>query len=258
MVLTTQLLHLDSIYGTQIFDKNSSTGVASTPFNVSYSFNENFKNVKSIALMGAELPVGFGNIRTGSTDTFTILINNVSTSIVLLQKNYTTIASLIADLNIYLSLYSLGANLQNIVSTYSNNVIINSLSSSITSLKIVDTNFSKYILGLRSTDTFANSQIIASGLWNLNQDNYVSLYIPQISGGLGTVSGGGRATFKIPLNAISGQIYYYTANTFFEQVVNCQISNLTSIQCIILDRFNNSITPSSLDWSCSLLISYEA
>ena len=271
----TQLLHFDSLYATYLSDPNSSTGVGSTPYRAQFSMNQAFRKISRVHLKSIEIPVGFSNVRAGSTATLSMLINGTAYSVVLAEKNYLTISPLIVDLNVAFASLASGVTITFSLTTS----VITPLRLVITligatTFSIVDTNFSKYILGFRgATDSIvagttnnstgvlvaANIYSALSCNYNLNPDNYVLMYIPSLNGMNGSMAGPLSSTFKVPLNSISNQVYYYFENSSFPQYVDIYDQNLVVANIIvyILDRFGNSINPNGLDYSFSLSVDFE-
>jgi hypothetical protein len=97
--LKTQFLHFDSIYATQVSEQGSSTGNALTPYNAQFVMNQAFFKVKKIYLKSFEISIGFSNIRAGSTDKLSMIVNGTTYTVYLPEKNYSTIAALITQLN---------------------------------------------------------------------------------------------------------------------------------------------------------------
>ena len=64
-----------------------------------FMLNEPMQRIKKITLKSLELPVSFPNIRENSTNIFTFIFNSISYSIVLLEKNYTSINELLDNMN---------------------------------------------------------------------------------------------------------------------------------------------------------------
>jgi hypothetical protein len=72
--LKTQFLHFDSCFARYLTDFTNPFGQPNA-YNAQYSMHTLFKNVERIYLTSLELPVGFSNVRKGSTDTFSFKSN---------------------------------------------------------------------------------------------------------------------------------------------------------------------------------------
>lgn len=128
------------------------------------------------------------------------------------ENNYTTIDSLILDINAMILTY-VTLELVIIVLTInsSNKVLITIKNARPVTFTIIDTNLSKYILGLSSTNILLDSStvsitntttvrgvsttitmmpvlssssyyyLIGTNPYNLNVDNYIAMFIPRIS-----------------------------------------------------------------------------
>jgi hypothetical protein len=263
--LKKQFLHFDSINSTYITNVNNTSKNTNNAFHCRFAMNQTFRNVKNIHLTSVEMPIGFSNVRTGSTDTLKFTLNNTVYKCVLPEKNYSTIASLVSDLNFACLgvvpnvniVFSLTASLttpQRLVITFSG-------TSQTNSFNIIDTNLSKYILGFRNgIDSLVGSVYAASySNYNLNADNYILLYIPTLNGMNSAMGGGVISSFKLPFNTIFGNIYYYQENTSFKQSISTTSSNLTvsDLTVIIYDKYGNNINPNGFNYSFSLTFDYE-
>ena len=78
--------------------------------------------------------------------------------------------------------------------------------------------------------------------YNLNPDNYISMYIPQLSGCVLNMAGL-NTTFKIPLNCVFGTTYYLQDHQNFKQIIEIRDKNiiLNNLTIIMYDRFGNDI-----------------
>ena len=255
----TQFLHFDSANASYITDINSSSTSTTNAYKAQYSMNQTYSRVKRVYLTSLELPVGFTNIRTGSTNTFSYTLNGTSYSVVLPEKNYTTIASLITDLNalfvgkvanvnMILSLTSSTTTPYRLLFTFSGSTTTSSFS-------VIDTNLSKFILGFRaSKDTLSSSVYTASyANYNLNCDNYILMYIPTLNCVNSSMSNQ-ISTFKVPLNSIINQVYFYQENSSFIQFVDIDNNNLSfnSLTVQLFDKFGCNLNPNGMDYSFSL------
>lgn len=271
MSLKSQYLHFDSTYSTYISDPTNTSGNMSNCYKSMYTTVQSLKNIKRVHLKSVELPIGFVNIRTGSTDTLRFRLNGNVYNVVLGERNYTTIASLVTaintacvdkvpDVTITFSSTTSINNPNRLLITFTGAVITSTFS-------IIDTNLSMYVLGFRSLNDRIRSQIgnlpsvyaATSSNCNLNFDNYINMYIPTLNG-MNASTSGMTTTFKIPLNASNNQIYYYFDNSSFSQYVDISDSKLilSNLTVIILDRFGQNINPNGLDWSWTILVDYLA
>ena len=194
------------------------------------------------------MPIGFTNIRFGSTNSFAFTINSIRYNILINPNNYTTIDSLISEINSKLFQY-LSTPFSIIVSlTPLNRIRLLISGMRPITFSIIDTNLSYYILGFRQsndilvdmgTETITYTTIVngvisntnltsiptatspyyyiaSTSTINLNPDNYLSLYIPQFAGCVSDMTGL-NTTFKIPLNCIYGMTYFFQKKLNFEQ-----------------------------------------
>ena len=180
-------------------------------------------------------------------------------TVTLTQKLYSSISALLTDINTawvaagvpsgYTPTFAVSSNA---ATPY--RITITSTSPTLT---VRDTNLSKYILGLKSSDTFSSGVLNATSNYNSNVDNYLNFFITNISCASPNQSGV-ITTFKIPLNATNNSIFYYLENAGFEQWVDITDVNLvvSSLTVMIKDRFNNEIDAQGGDYSFSLMFEY--
>ena len=254
----TNFLHLDSSNSTYITDINNTTGVFTNPYKTQFKMPQTFRSIKRVYLKSLELPVGFSNIRKGSTDTLKFFINGAPYTVVLPEKNYTQIAQLLIDINTAIIAVIPPTIVMAIGLTGSltnpNRCIIN-FTGSVSNFSILDTNLSKFILGFRGlTDTLVASVYSASSSnYDLSPDNYILMHIPTLNAFNASMCGQ-QSTFKIPLNSINSQVYYYMESQSFTQWVDITDKNLTisSLNVVLYDKFGCNLHPNGIDWSFTL------
>jgi hypothetical protein len=232
------------------------------PYRAQFFMNQTFRRIKRVYLKSIEIPVGFSNVRTGSTATLTMLVNGTSYTVVLAEKNYTTITTLIADLNTACTSLVSGVSITfALTGSLTTPLRLKITLTGASTFSIVDTNLSKYILGFRSANDSLVSGVYtaSSSNYNLNADNYFLMHIPSLNGMNASVGGPLQSTFKIPLNCITNQVYYYFESASFPQYVDIRDPNmvLSNLIVYIVDRFGNAISPNGLDYSFSLAVDYE-
>ena len=81
------------------------------------------------------------------------------------------------------------------------------------------------------------------------------MYIPSLNGMNASMSGQ-QSTFKIPLNTVSNQVYFYQEESSFAQWVDITDKALTlsSIIVILTDKFGKDLQPNGLDFSFTLAL----
>lgn len=293
MSFTTQFLHFDSANSNYIFDSANTSSSNLNPYKSQYAMNQSFRNIKRVNLVSVELPVGFTNIRTGSTDKFIFVLNNITYTITLPEKIYSSVSQIIADLNTLIAIKLNGVSITMIlsfsISQFTPNRILitftgtsngfaisfsdttNTLSQGLgitplatistpknSTFSIIDTNLSKFILGFRAAkDNFVTYNVFAAltSNYNLNCDNYINMYIPSLNG-MNACMGNQQSTFKIPLNSVSNQVYYYFEGNTYKQFVDITDKSLclNGLIVILTDKFGNNINPNGLDFSFTLSI----
>lgn len=252
--MTIQFLHFDSANSNYIFDSSNTSNNFSNPYKSQYSMNQTFTQIKKVNLVSMELPIGFSNIRAGSTNILQFILNNIQYQIIIPENNYTNIKTLLSDIN------NLCLNLiPNITITFSNN-ILNNISITfigiVTTFSIIDTIFSKNVLGFRKNrDIFDIGSLTytTKSKANLSFDNYILVYMPTFNSMNASMSNQ-ISTFKLPLNSVQNEVYYYQENTSFKQSIDITDSNLkfNSLVVVIFDKFGNNINPNGLDFSFTI------
>ena len=253
-----QFLHFDSINSEYVQDFNNVSGVPNS-YNSTYKMHTSFKNVERIFLTSLELPVGFTNCRKNFTDTLSFNLNGNNYNVVMEEKNFNSIAILVQDLD--LACIGVVPNVSIIFSQSTASLRLTiTLTGTVSSFYIIDTNFSKYMLGFRNKHDVLVSNVYSASYsnYNLNADNYIHVYMPNISGINASMSGGAKSTFKIPFDSVQSNIYFYQEGRSFEQYVDCRNSNFTlsNLTVLLYDRYGNLMNPRGYDYSFTLRIEY--
>lgn len=258
MTTRYQFIHFDSSTASYINDPLNTSGNELTPYNAKFSMSQGFSKIRRVHLKSLELPVGFTNIRKGCTDSFQFVLNNQTYSIVLNENYHKTIDSLLTDLNTALQGKVPSVN---IVASLDINKISLTFSgtTTVTQFRVIDTNFSKFVLGFRGDrDTLTGLYYKAKySNYNLFYDNYILMSIPSLNAVNASMTGK-NCTFKIPLNTITNQVYYYFDHMAFSQWVDItdQRLRITDITVVLYDKFGKNINPNGLDYSFTLAIEY--
>ena len=283
-----KVIHFDSIKSTYInYTKNTTQNVLNSGY-TKFNLKDRIENVRSISLKTFEIPIYFPNIRTGSTSTFSFILNMVTYNLNLSENNYTTIDALILDINTMILTY-VALELVTIVLTInsSNKVLITIKNARPVTFTIIDTNLSKYILGLSSSNILLDSSaisittvttirgvsntitmmpvlssssyyyLIGSKPYNLSIDNYISMFIPRISSS-SCMGNNTNITFKIPLNSIYNSILFLNEYNSLKQEIEIYDKSLilNEIDVILYDRFGNNLNNKD-DYSFTLSVKYD-
>lgn len=241
-------INFDSIYAQYSNDNN--------PLNSVFVLSNPIRKVKSIALKSLELPVAFSNIRA-NLNVFSILMGGTTYSITLTPSVYTSMATLCSDLTTAFNANSIPSKP---TFSVSGNYVIITVSGNV-SYSVVQTNMSRYILGFNGNQasSYATNSVI-TGQYNylLNVDNYVSIYINNIPHSSMSFSNK-LSTFKIPLNCISGVVYFTADDNTFHQKVFVYDDNfvLDKLNVQVLDRFGYLLNNNGLDFSMTLEIVHD-
>ena len=277
----TKVYHFDSI------NSNLNPFINSYGVSTSNSFNTNFKiqpmliNAKSVELVSLEMLILFGNIRINSTNVFSFIINSVTYNLSLSETNYTSISTLLLDLNLLILNTVLQATATIVLSVNSSNKIVITIKLlRPCTFIIIDTVFTNQILGLFSSNTLIDTAtestnvittlrgittslimtsilssssyfyMIGSYPYCLNLDNYIYLHIPQF----GSINS--LASFKIPFNIIQNSFLYMNESTLLHQIIPIKPLQIDNFDVKILDRFNKIIDPKGSNYSFSLKFTF--
>lgn len=241
-----QTIFFDSLYSNNI----------GNPFDTTFNLSSGISQIKSICLKSLEMPISFPNIRDGLNE-FIIRYLSTNYSIKLSPTNYTSATTLCNDLTTAFNSSSIP--IKPTFSIVGDKIRITMIGTGHL-YTVIQTNFSRYICGFSFNQTSnpalgSNSTITADYNYLLNIDNYVSMYfenLPNISNSSNNL----RMTYKIPLNAVNGVVYYFGSDGNFNQCIEIKDSNIfiSYIRVKILDRFNNIIDNNGCHYSFTLEI----
>ena len=95
--------------------------------------------------------------------------------------------------------------------------------------------------------------------YNLNIDDYLTMYITNLSGADITNVNGRLLSFKIPLNAVNASVLYYGESNTFVQTISITDPKfvIRSMNIMILDRFGFPINGGKADYSFTLGINFD-
>lgn len=249
--MNVDLIHFDTIYSQYVQPQND-------PFNCKFNLIQPLKcNAKRIFLKSLEMPININNIRNVSTmNLISMTVNLGSTYLITISEaNYPNIASLLNAINTaFIGVIPSTTITFSVNAT--NNIVITATSSTITSFILNPTILSTYFLGFRN-NTFSGLVATSRCQYLLNVDNYINLYFQNVP--TESTANNVLCSFKIPLNAVNGQILFVGENTTFVQPLQLFTSNqsLSTIQVVVYDRFNNQILAGNQDYSFTLAVEYE-
>ena len=244
------LLHFDTNDRNSLFTENNC-------YDTTFTLTNAYRRIRKINLASLEMPIVFTNIRNeNSSNILMFSIDDVNHRIVLDNKNYTDIQDLINDINA--SFDFLGTTTSRpIFSLVDEKFIKITVGGAPKDFILGDTVLSNLVLGFPQgyQSNGKVTSITCSFHYNLNYDNFISLYlnIPSTC----TSSGNRLISYKIPLNALSGMVYYLGQNSTFEQsiVITDQNFVLTGFRIQVFDRFGYPITQAT-DYTFTLALFY--
>ena len=262
METRSQFLHFDSASATYITDLSNTTGNTSNPYKALFPMNQSFRRIKRVYLKSCELPIGFSNIRTGSTNTLTFKLNGTIYTVTLPERNHTSITTLLFDLNGVCGGTPFGGSGITFINTVSvltpYRLAANFTGTTVSTFNFIDTTLSKYILGFRSTDALIGGTVVnGTANYNLSADNYILMYVPSLNS-MNANMGGQISTFKIPLLGFTNSVFYYFDGNSYQQWVDISDDNLvlSGLQVIIYDKWGQNLSPNGLDYSFTLQVEY--
>ena len=243
--MNIDILHFDTLLGT--YNNNS-------VYDCTFTLSNPLKHVQRLYLKSIEIPISFNNIRTANgTNTFQITIQSNTYTITIDEANYTSIASLLTAINAKLITVLPNVSFNNsnkyVILTlvgYPNNTVVSFNSSRLLSI----------ILGFTKLSYVVTNDLHADNNYLIAYDNYISLYLQDIP-----VKSSGYSnqliSYKIPLNAVNGMVYYLQELNSFSQCVEITDQNyvLTRLRVVVFDRFGVTIS-NGLDYSFSLAVNY--
>jgi hypothetical protein len=222
-------------------------------FDTVFYFNQPLQRVRRINLKAFEMINYIPNCRA-NTNTITFKLHSGSTTYtasLAIPNNYTSIASLISDLNTACT--SLVPSTTITFSANSTSNIITCTTSGASLLDIQPSTLATYVLGFRSYTGTGTTTLVAAVPWNLAFDTYVYLYLKNIPVNRLTTFGT-QKSFKVQLTSSFGGGQYLDENTSYVQAIDMADSgcNLTSMAVQVFDRFNNLLLVGNPDYSFSL------
>ncbi len=155
------ILHFDTIDST--YNKNC--------YNTVFRLFNPLRNIKNIYLKSLEMPITFDNIRSDNTsNVISLKVNNNVINASLSTKNYTNINTLLSDINAALVA-------SNITFTIVDGIVSINFPI-IATIKIENSVLMNYVLGFPKDATYTSTnKVTATNNYNLNYDNYLSLYL---------------------------------------------------------------------------------
>lgn len=266
--MTSKIIHFDTINGEDQQDETYSlrSGTTGQSLNISHNYftkiplTSPLTGVSNIELSSIEFPYTTYNIRAengsntlGLNFTYKGLQNSISC--VLIPKNYTSISSLLTDINtsitsqIQLKTTLVGLTIELIVNAKDvGKIIIKSNCDGV--MTVAESILARYVLGISFNkesiysdkfimNTTSNYTFLTASLnYNLVYDNYFCLNFINI-----THSGSANAdakvvTFKLPLSCPYNEVIYYTSGNNFSQCLMLESNKTVShLMLKITDRF---------------------
>jgi len=234
----------------------------SNPFNSQFILSDPLRKIKKIYLKSVELPINFYNVRP-NFNSFSLTLYKASSptafksfTITVDNNNYKTIADLFNVLNgqMYgITMTGFTPSDWPYFSVNADNTITLSNTNLDLRFKLSSSNFLTQIFGFTNLPTTYTNSITSSRIYNLNYDNYLSIYCPNIPHKSSSFSNQ-LMTFKIPFNSVSGSIYYTAENISYSHYIEITDEHfvLDRVQIQVYDQFNNQLNNRGVNWSFTL------
>jgi len=259
------------------FDSINANGTYYNTMPVMYDYNSNkycaewkmlepMKNIKSMELLGFELPINFPNIRRSNNSNYIeMFVGTKQVTCTIAEKHYATITELITAINVKANsdVVAQGASFVLSINPDDPNKLIlvtntETISDSILMNTILGYN-KKLDLPLPSMDDPSLYTFTFTNNYNLNYDTYLNFLIPNFP--IYSINNNGtRCSFKLPLHGNLGDVVYYGNNQGYEQKLT--ISNndsyiLNLFQYQIFDKFGFPLYYYGGDFSITFKFVYE-
>jgi hypothetical protein len=217
------------------------------------------------------MPITFGQTRGNSNANlsagyFEIKIDGTTYSFVMTSRTYSSIAQFISDFNDNFSAIVTSGkggvlSLTTETGATGNQFFLQLTFSISAQVEFIDGPLSRVLMGFKSdTDSATGTTFVASNRYNLNFDNYVSIYIPQIPNANMNVSYK-PMTFKIPLTTGYGNVLYYSdQSNGYQQFIEIPCGynySIDRLSVYIYDRFGYEIPSYGGDYTFTLSIEYD-
>jgi len=113
------------------------------------------------------------------------------------------------------------------------------------------------MLGFRTAQNIMTIRnTIAPSVYQLNIDNYINIFISNLSSTNNITNAHGSAChFKVILNAINNTMYYASENNTYSQFIEVNNSlPINNLNIIIYDRWGYNLNSSGLDYSITFCV----
>jgi hypothetical protein len=223
------------------WDSLNRTIASDDPFQCSVKLQRPLTKIKRIGLKSAEIPINFYNIWS-PYNIFQITISTGTTLAITPTEGIYTIASFVTELQSKLQTIGNSLTYSVTYSTLTNKLTISNpnvqfrfTTGAITTLNT--------LLGFTTSSSYANS-VTATYPYILNLDHYITIFIDYIPTNYINQQ---PLTFKIPLDALNGVVFYSLENSQFSQVLEITDPNfsLTEFKVRVMDRYGNLINTRS-------------
>ena len=253
---SSTILNFDTVYSTYVNDSNNTASSLSS-FVAQFPLQSPLRRIKRISLLCLEMPVQFANVRTSVAFSYTTTLSATGSFSISINQTFTTISQLLTYLNSQIPTIA-GVSIAFSVSLTNTNLVI-ATTSGLSAFQLSNytdkKQFLKNILGFNGTENLVSNVLTASSYYNLNLDNYISIYLQNVPHQT-TNQNQSNSSFKIPLNCVTNSIYFFNQNTSYTPFINVSDNNFVLDKLIVsvFDRYGNNLNPNGSDYSFSLRI----
>jgi hypothetical protein len=271
--MPSKLLHFDTYYSTYLDDPTNTATTRPNAYECQFVLPAPVRKVRRVALKSAEMPITFGQTRGAVVQSscagyFAVIVAGTRYDFVMTSRTYSSITEFIVDFNESWTAYvgtpsGKGGTLSVITeagATASQFFLLFTFPTS-TTVEFIDGPLSTAIMGFKSSvDSGTGLQLGASQRFNLNPDNYLSMYIKEIPNPNMNVSCK-PMTFKIPLSVTYSNVLYYSdQSNGFKQTIDVPPSlgyNMDRLTVYIYDRWGYQLAPYGGDYTFTLQVDYD-
>lgn len=236
-------------------------------FQSTFQLAQPIHHPRKIYLKSVEMPITFTNIRaSNNTNSLTILNKGVVYNVLLPDKSYSSIQSLLSDINSQLSAQEPNVNHCPQFSVSDNKIVLETPDTSYHPISLLGNSLlTTQILGfnqfigndyLSVNQTSDSNSMTSYSSFNLAYDTYINMFLVNVPT-KSTSNGGQLISFKLPLkDGFNGSIFYEQENTSFAQCLEVTDSKyiLSQVNVQMFDRFGFPLSSNGSQWSFTLCV----
>lgn len=240
-------IHVDTSLASNVTN-NGTAFVSKTggnPFQCTITLGNRHRAVRQVALKNAQIPIGFYNVR----EPYNTFVYD-GTTYTVAPGNYTTLTALNGAATTPGTTVSALGSFAVAAGDAGTNILTFTPVSGSHTFGAPAPNTLLSFLGYTPTQTLSGTTIVSTYPYTLNWDTYISIWIENL--GQSSLEPN-QISFKIPLDAITGNVMYWSEGNQNTQVIDVTDRGvrLDRLNIVVLDRFRNILNNNGLDWSFS-------